>query len=56
MTFSLEIEMGNDAMMRASDVAKALREVATTLENERTRKEGRIRDANGNTVGSWRKT
>lgn len=51
--FALVIELGNDAMRRSKDIAKALREVATTLDNEMTRKEGAIIDDNGNRVGDW---
>jgi len=49
--FTLRIELGNDAMQTPYDVARALQAVASRLmggdEN------GGIRDANGNSVGSF---
>lgn len=60
MKFVLTIELGNDAMRRASHVAKALkREAERILDDAHSAKgelEGltrRIRDDNGNTVGEW---
>lgn len=50
--FTLEIELGNEAMEETSHVANALREVADRLEGGFP--EGGIRDLNGNTVGSYR--
>ena len=50
MTFKLEIEMGNDAMRDYTNVADALKQIASELRPG----EGRVRDANGNTVGHWR--
>jgi hypothetical protein len=49
--FTLEIELGNDAMQNAGDISDALRCIAEDLDNLGTN--GRIRDLNGNTVGKW---
>lgn len=60
--FTLEIELGNDAMQTSDDVAKVLEAVADRLvkreyledmEVLETVTKG-IKDANGNTIGSWR--
>jgi hypothetical protein len=54
--FTLTIELGNDAMRSEAHVVKALQEVAKTIrQSPHTVKNegGRIRDINGNTVGSW---
>jgi hypothetical protein len=59
MKFTLEIELGNDAMSTPADIAGALRDLAGRLEGTDTlgiRYTGHgdtIRDANNNTVGSW---
>ena len=60
MTFKLEIELGNDAMQSAYDVALALSEAVRQLTLHRGYSEplqheeqGSIRDVNGNRVGSW---
>jgi hypothetical protein len=50
MKFTLEIEMGNDAMQDWTHVADALKQAARELYAGK----GRIRDLNGNTVGHWR--
>jgi hypothetical protein len=50
-SFELEIELGNESMQTAEDVALALRNVAYGLEAGKT--EGRVTDINGNTVGAW---
>lgn len=55
--FTLSIELGNAAMRKRRDVARALRDVAARL----TRRSddgalmgtGLVRDENGNTVGEW---
>jgi hypothetical protein len=55
--FTLTITLGNDAMQTGGDVAEALREVAGRIDDRRGglfEDSGRIRDANGNTVGEWR--
>lgn len=51
MKFTLEIELGNDAMQTSDDVAEALANVTNSLLDGLT--SGAIRDANGNTVGKW---
>ena len=65
MKFTLEIELGNDAMQTYGDIAKALTHVKTKLafDSERginakaNRVDGaKIMDVNGNTVGSWEVT
>lgn len=55
-TFTLSIELGNDAMTDPLDVANALREVAGRIEgafNLTRGDDGFVRDENGNTVGRW---
>jgi hypothetical protein len=49
--FKLVITIGNDAMLDPSDVAERLHIVADLLEQGCV--EGSIKDANGNTVGSF---
>lgn len=56
--FTLEIEMGNDAMRSPGDVARALREAADEIENLVNHRNvygesGTFRDDNGNTIGRW---
>lgn len=61
MKFILAIDLGNDAMCTARDVAAALRQVAGNLSNapradmtDNTHGiSGRIYDDNGNRVGGW---
>jgi hypothetical protein len=57
MRFTLEIELGNDAMQTGYNVARAMREasnhVAELVKKDLPGAEGRIRDVNGNTVGKW---
>ena len=60
MTFKLTIRFGNDAMLDGADLAQALRLIANTLE-PRTEEglpgcDSKVRDRNGNTVGSWKIT
>jgi hypothetical protein len=50
--FRLHIELGNDAMQSGPDVARALREVADTIEQEFEAR-GNISDLNGNIVGHY---
>lgn len=50
--FELQIELGNDAMQSGPDVAAALRQVADRIETDLEAR-GSIKDANGNTVGSY---
>ena len=55
MKFTLEIELGNDAMRTANDVANALDRIADEVLFVGLT--GRaIRDTNGNTVGKWEVT
>jgi len=49
-TFTLTINMGNDAMADKYDVARALESLAGELGY---RDSGRVVDDNGNTVGTW---
>lgn len=54
MTFNLTIDIGNDAMQHAQDIADALRKVAASLESGGyLGQPERIRDAYGNVVGSY---
>lgn len=54
MTFTMEIDSENDAMRTADDVSRALSKLATHLRGRDWDDfEGKIRDDNGNTVGSW---
>lgn len=57
MRFELVINLGNDAMNTAEDVAEALRATATHLEVQYSELDptlkGVIHDANGNQVGRW---
>lgn len=57
MRFTLEIELGNDAMRTPADLAGALQDLAGDLENapgtEPAPSAGVIRDMNGNRVGHW---
>ena len=50
-SFTLSIELGNEAMQTGEDAARALREVATGLDQGYDK--GRIVDDNGNAVGKW---
>ncbi len=54
MQFKLKIQMGNDAMLTVTDVAKSLRVLANSLDEHgdaNTNAYYPIRDINGNTVG-----
>jgi hypothetical protein len=61
MKFTLTIELGNEAMQTALDVAEALRGTADRLFMYRqglpdkfgANEKGHIKDENGNWVGSW---
>ena len=56
MEFRLSITLGNDAMQTPEDVGIALREVGAKLGNVAEFTPGdvvRIKDVNGNTVGTW---
>jgi hypothetical protein len=58
MKFTLEIELGNDAMRTPWDVAGALSSAVMALQdNSRDLADGEngiLRDFNGNTVGGWK--
>ncbi len=63
MRFELKINLGDAAMLSQSDVAQALRNLATRLQADpgahrtvRSERGAPIRDVNGNTVGSWQFT
>jgi hypothetical protein len=51
-SFTLELELGNEAMQSPEDIADALRRVAQMIENSHGA-EGSIMDNNGNTVGKF---
>lgn len=57
MKFTLEIDMGNDAMLTAADIADALDDTSRGIRDDGDFIPGdhefAIRDANGNTVGKW---
>jgi hypothetical protein len=55
MRFNLDIEIGNDAMLTAEDVAMALEATAKRLRMYSVDEEVQmnIRDANGQRVGFW---
>ena len=52
-TFTLHIELGNDAMQTPADVARVLHRLADGLANVEFGGGGRIPDVNGNTIGRW---
>lgn len=62
MKFTLEIELGNDAMQTPEDVREALLSIArdyntlTALTAFGMDDSGSIRDINGNRVGHWEVT
>lgn len=60
MKFTLQIEVGNDAVQGEGDVAQLLRNVATHLcaggsffDFQGQARVGTVRDVNGNKVGRW---
>ncbi len=56
MKFTLEIELGNDAMQTGDDIRQILRNVAHIMrisDLPNVGDEGAFRDVNGNTVGKW---
>ncbi len=58
MTFTLTIELGNDAMQTGRDVAEALHTVADKVAKLGSRHPeedygNRVGDLNGNKVGEW---
>lgn len=54
-TFTVRIELGNDAMQTRFDVVEALTIVAQNVHLSRE-DSGSIRDGYGNTVGQWQFT
>lgn len=63
MKFRLDIELGNDAMKTGEDLAQVIQGVANTVRKYNADELAqaadethsmRLRDVNGNTVGSWR--
>ena len=50
-TFMVSIQLGNDAMQSARDIADALRVVANRVEDGVIH--GKVMDVNGNWVGSF---
>jgi DUF917 family protein len=52
-TFTLTIELGNDAMQTPQDVADALEDVADRMMGALEFFHGKIMDENGNTVGTF---
>ena len=57
-TFTLTIELGNDAMKTATDLSAAIKLVAARVKGADVNDEtvSKVRDENGNTVGVWRIT
>lgn len=56
MKFTLEIELGNDAMQTYADIAHAVRRIFSDFANRHENAAddmGRIYDINGNKVGTW---
>jgi hypothetical protein len=56
MTFTLTIELGNDAMQTYADIAHATQRIFSDFSRRSENAEddaGRIYDANGNKVGAW---
>lgn len=59
MRFTVEIELGNDAMQTWGDVRRVLRELvrhlsdATQPHSKPQIDGGKIMDVNGNSVGKW---
>ena len=55
MKFTLEIELGNDAMRTARDLAETLIETDNKIRALGVKKANgsKIMDANGNSVGYW---
>ena len=62
MKFKLEIELGNSAMCDVADLIGALEKVRKHLYHKvdddqlKPKLNGKILDANGNSVGAWRVT
>lgn len=59
MNFSVNIQLGNEAMETGDDVARALRKIASDVSEHGVIADADevrvgIRDENGNTVGYWK--
>jgi hypothetical protein len=62
MRITIDVETGNDAMQSRRDVYAVVRELFATKLGEAVlfagtklaTSEGKVRDVNGNTVGSWK--
>lgn len=56
MTFTVTIDLGNDAMRTTYDIQAALQGVIRDIDEAdfSAPDRGRIGDINGNTVGTWR--
>jgi hypothetical protein len=52
MTFTLTIKLGNDAVQSGDDISRLLEKYLRPISFDMT--EGKIKDDNGNTVGSWK--
>lgn len=57
MKFTLEFDLGNDAVQTRSDIEAILRKLGRKLafmnDPPEVGDEGNIRDENGNTIGGW---
>ena len=57
MKFSVEIDLGNDAMRSELDLADALARIAKQIKFYSAchiATDGKVKDVNGNTVGRWK--
>jgi hypothetical protein len=56
MKFTLEIDLGNEAMLTYADIAQAVQRIFSDFSRRQEDAEddaGRIYDSNGNKVGHW---
>jgi hypothetical protein len=54
--FTLQVTIGNEAMLTGDDLADLLRKLANRVSGDMPRPDGTrwpVRDANGNRVGTW---
>ena len=51
--FTIEIDLGNDGVQTAEDIANILRATADKIDRVEVGAFKNIRDINGNTVGLW---
>jgi hypothetical protein len=54
MKLVIEIEFGNEAMQTYAEAREAILELRTPRHNPEKGDSGKLRDLNGNTVGTWR--